>query len=391
VKTAERRLFFDVYTASLTRQGEELCGDQVKLLRRPDQTIVVLSDGLGSGVKANILARLTTEIIVTMWREEAPLQDVMETVAGTLPICRVQRIAYATFAIVEIQHATGRFRLISYESPPPLFIKRGALTPLPQRTEQIQWRGVGIATGVLERGDFLALPSDGVLFAGSGVANNLAWGPDQVGAYLLRAHRLEGYSAEVLVKGVLRQTQALYGAQVGDDATLVGILARLPNRLMVFTGPPTDPAKDAACVERLLAFEGRKVACGGTTGQIVATQTGQVIETDQRTLRDDLPPIGRLPDLDLLTEGILTLAKTLHLLEDCRGESARLPTDRNGAVLLARELLAADSVFFLAGETVNPEYQSPLLPQGVSIRRTILERIVSLLGGYHKAVEIEWC
>ena len=70
--------FYDVYTASLNRQGEELCGDQVKILRTADRTLVVLSDGLGSGVKASILATLTTEIIMTMLRESVPLKEIIE-------------------------------------------------------------------------------------------------------------------------------------------------------------------------------------------------------------------------------------------------------------------------------------------------------------------------
>ena len=130
--------FYEVFPLSLIRHGEELCGDQVKVLRTPDRTIVVLSDGLGSGVKANILSRLTTAIIVTMIREEAPLQEVIETVVGTLPMCKVRKIAYATFVVIEIQHATGQFKVVNFDSPAPIYLHDGHLTELTRQTQTIQ-------------------------------------------------------------------------------------------------------------------------------------------------------------------------------------------------------------------------------------------------------------
>lgn len=391
MNTPELTTFYDICSASLNRHGEELCGDQVKVLRTPDKTIVVLSDGLGSGVKANILARLTTEIIVSMLRANAALRDVIETVIGTLPMCKVRKIAYSTFIIIEIEHASGQFKVINFDSPAAFYLQQGKLTRLELHNDIIQGKKLSISEGTLNRGDFLVLATDGVLYAGMGVSMNFGWGWDQVGVFLERMTNLQVYSSEDLVKSVLRKTQSLYGANVGDDATIVGIMARFPNRLMVFTGPPADKSKDQEFVDRLLKFNGRKVVCGGTTGNIVAQQVGSLIETDMTTLRDDLPPIGILPGVDLLTEGILTLAKTLQLLQQCQGEERNLPDDHNGAVLLTRELLHADSIFFLAGEKVNPFYQNPLLPRSVSIRRSVLDQIVEVLLNYHKEVKTEWC
>jgi len=382
--------FFEVFPFSLNRQGEELCGDQVKILRTADRTIVVLSDGLGSGVKANILARLTTEIIVTMIRANAPLEEVMETVVGTLPSCKVRKIAYATFIIIEIQHRTGDFKMISFDSPPVFLLKQGRLATLKTLTDSVNGKQLTIAEGQLERGDFLAAASDGVLYAGMGAASNFGWGWKEIGGHLERLWATEAHIAERLVRGVMRKTESLYAGNVGDDATMVGILARHANRLMIFTGPPKDRSRDERCVERLMQFEGRRIVCGGTTSNIVAEYLGQIIETDLGTLREDVPPVGYLPELDLMTEGILTLARTLQLLRECHGNPNLLPVDRNGAVLLARELLRADSIFILAGEKVNAIYQNPLLPQSVSIRRSVLDQIVKILEDCHKAVRIEW-
>jgi hypothetical protein len=350
----------------------------------------VLSDGLGTGVKANILARLTAEIIVTMVREAAPVEEVIETVIGTLPICKVRKIAYATFIFVEVHNQSGRFKVINFDSPPALWLKQGRLQPLEQRTEIIHGKQLAFAEGVLDQGDFLALMSDGVLFAGMGLTLSFGWGWEKIGAHLEDLARSRHQTAYTLARGAMQKAESLYEGKVADDATFVGVLARRANRLMVFTGPPFNRTQDDGCVERLLGFDGRKVVCGGTTGNIVAQYLGREIETDFSTLRDDLPPIGYLPEIDLITEGILTLAGTLQLLKQSKGQAQELPTDRNAAVLLSRELLEADSVLFLAGETINPHYQNPLLPKSVSIRRNVIDQIAQVLAGFQKEVKVEW-
>jgi hypothetical protein len=384
-------VYFDIYSASLNHQGEELCGDQVKVVRTPDKTLVVLSDGLGSGVKANILARLTAEILVTMLRENVPLKDVLETVVGTLPTCKVRQIAYAAFVVVQIEQATGRFQLINFDCPPPFLLRAGKLVRIESHVETILGRELHLGTGTLERGDFLGIISDGVLYAGMGVTMNFGWGWEQIGDYLEQIASSRPASASAVVRRMLEKTNSLYSGQPGDDATLAGVLAREPNRLMVFTGPPTDKNLDEQCVERLLHFEGRKVVCGGTTGNIVANHLGETVDLDLTTLREDVPPIGSLPHIDLMTEGILTLARTLRLLKESHGDASKVILDRNGATLFARELLRADSIFFLAGEQVNPYYQNPLLPRNISIRHNLIEQIAEVLTGFQKTVNIEWC
>lgn len=388
---SERPRFYEILPQSLNRHGEELCGDQVKVLRLPGRTLVVLSDGLGSGVKASILARLTTEIIVKMIREEAALQDVVETVVGTLPMCRVRKIAYATFVLLEIDNTSGRFKLVNFDAPVPLYLQDGRAVELPRARLTVEGRVLEVTEGELREGDFLGLMSDGVLYAGMGVTMNFGWGREQVAGCLESAARRNPGSAEPLVRAVMQETRRLYGGQPGDDATFVGVLARRPSRLLVFTGPPLDPTRDEAVVSRVLEFDGRKAVCGGTTGNIVAAHLGEGVQVDLSTVREELPPIGYLSGVDLVTEGILTLTRTTELLCECAGDPRRLPPDRNGAVLLARELLRADSIHILAGEKVNPWYQNPLLPKSVSIRRHLLDRLSELLNAIHKQVTVEWC
>jgi len=386
----EGAVFYEIFPLSLTRHGEEVCGDAVKLARTPDKTILVLSDGLGSGIKASILARLTTEIIATMLKADAPLQDVIETVTGTLPTCRIRGLAYATFATLQIHNQDGRFQLASFDSPPAVLMKSGQPCSLDTKTITMGGKSLRITEGVLERGDFLGLMSDGVLYADEGVIMNPGWGWDEVAAFLATTMKRGTGSAQRLVQAVLNETQRRYGSTAGDDATFVGVLARNPRRLMVFTGPPADRRRDESCVERLMRFEGRRVVCGGTTGNIVAENWGEMLRTDESTAREGIPAVANLRDVDLVTEGILTVARTLELIKESRGELHRLPVDRNGAVLLARELLQADSIVFLAGESVNPFYQNPQLPRSISIRHSLVTQVAETLVRLRKEVTVEW-
>ncbi len=383
--------FYDVYYASLNRQGEELCGDQVKILRTKDRTLVVLSDGLGSGVKANILATLTTEIIMTMLRESVPLKEIIETVIGTLPISKERGIAYSTFVIVEIHHETNRFDIFNFDSPPVFFLKEGCVVQIEHEEVSILGKSLYFMGGKIERDGFIGVASDGILYAGLGVSMNLGWGWDNVADHLEQVFRKKPPASKVVVDSVTDEAKALYGNNIGDDATFVGIYARKRNDLMVFTGPPLKKEWDKSYVDRFLSFDGRKVICGGTTSNLVAQYGGKkaVIESD--TMTPDCPPIGSMTEVDLVTEGIFTMAATLKKLQECRGNLAAVPVERTGPSMLTREMLSADSIHFLIGQSVNPYHQNPLLPKNISIRRNILDQIVSLLRRYNKEVLVEYC
>lgn len=385
------KAYVDIYSESLTKHGEELCGDTVRTYRTPHSSMLVLSDGLGSGVKANILATITSEILVTMLKQDVALADVIETMVDTLPICKERNAAYATFTVVRFNHDTGAFKVYNFENPPVMLFHGGRLAKLDRRAERVSGRTIMTTEGTLNVGDFLAVLSDGVLHAGPGIEMNMAWGWEQFARHLEDCFLRGPANARFVVHNGLARTRELYAENVRDDATFVGAYVRKVNPLMVLTGPPRDRSADATCIRRLLEFQGRRIVCGGTTSEMVANWIGEVIETDATTMRDDVPPVGYMHGIDLVTEGILTLARTLDLLTPHVQEGSEIPNDRNGAVLLARELLEADSVHFVVGDTVNPYYQNPQLPRNVSIRRAIVEQIAALLRGKDKHVTVEYC
>jgi hypothetical protein len=385
-------VFLDIFQRNLNKAGEELCGDQVRILKTNERTTVVLSDGAGSGVTANILATLTAEIIITMLREDASLHEVIDTVVRTLPVDRERRIAYATFTILTINHQDMSFRVTNFDNPPPFFFKRQKVAQLECERQMILKKKFNIYCGQLEMGDFLGLISDGVLYAGLGTSMNFGWGWDKINRYIEEeVYKYPVFATHSIINSVLTTTNRLYGFRPGDDSTFVGVMARKSNALMVFTGPPIDDGHDYIYVERLLHFEGRKVVCGGTTANIVGSFLKASVETRLSTMRANIPAIGRLPGIDLVTEGILTLAVTLELLQASKGSVNELSIDDNGAYLLARELLNADTIFFLVGQSINPGYQNPLLPRNISVRRHLIERIADVLKFFNKDVEIEYC
>lgn len=383
--------FLDIYEASLTKTGEELCGDKVKYLKTDKKVTAVLSDGLGSGVKANILATLTTEILITMLDADIALEEVLKTVIATLPICKVRKIAYSTFTIIQINTETNHFTVINFDNPEPLFFRNGQRMKLTTRTESILDRKIAIAEGDLQRGDFICAVSDGVLYAGMGVTLNFGWGWDNIAEYIEGILVQKTHTARTIVNEVLKKTNSLYQGEIGDDTTLVGLYVRQRNPLMIFTGPPLESEKDAFYVEKFLDFKGRKVICGGTTGNLTANYLGESIEIDLSTLRKDLPPIGMLSYVDLVTEGILTISKATEYIKNANCDLSRLRFDNNGAYLLAKEILKADSVHFLVGQSINEFYQNPLLPKNISIRRNLIEDLVHLLRSKQREVTVEYC
>lgn len=383
--------FLDITSNYLRKRGEELCGDTVRVRKTESQTIVVLSDGLGSGVKANILATLTAEILVKMLEEDVPLLDVIETVVGTLPVCKVRKLAYATFTVIRISHQDNGFRLINFDNPPPFFFRKGKLVRLPLRVEEILGRKLQFSEGTLEQGDFLGIASDGVLHAGLGREMNFGWGWENVAKFLEQQLFRGRQNARRVVQATMAETNRLYHEAPGDDATLLGISVRPKRSAIIFTGPPLDAEKDEQYVERVLGFSGRIVVCGGTTANIVGNYLGEPVRIDVSTMSKEIPPIGDLSRVDLVTEGILTISKAIEYLKTCAGDPSRLPRPRDGACLLAEEIMQADLVYFLVGQRINEFYQSPLLPKSISIRRSLVEELAQLIREMNKEVFLEYC
>lgn len=385
-------LYFETSWGSLNKTGEELCGDKVEIVKTPEKdTIMVLSDGLGSGVKANILASLTSKIIATMLSEGADLSDVVETIASTLPVCKERLVAYSTFVMLRVT-PEGDARIVEFDNPDMVIIRNGKALPLEWQTSVIADKQIKEAKLKLRPGDFCVTFSDGVIHAGVGKLLNLGWQWNNVVEYLENSYRKEA-TAHAVQSLLLAACNNLYMESPGDDTTVAVLKVRTPNPAFVMVGPPVDKENDEKLVHELMTFEGTKIVCGGTTSQIVSRLTGRPVKTLINYISPDVPPIGEIDGIDLVTEGVITLGKTLEIMQKYEnqtvGRENALNYKSDGAHLLAQTLISkCTSVKFVVGRALNPAHQNPELPFDLAIKLRLVKDIADCLRRLDKEVEV---
>ncbi len=377
-----------VYHRSLCKAGEEVCGDSVKYTASDENVFFVLSDGLGSGIKANIFSNLTVGIMLTMAAADMPISEIVRTVSRTLPIDPDRGMAYSTFTVVNVQ-PSGLSTFIVYDNPDPIILEKGSLFRPEYEEKVVQDKILRKAVVQLAPGDTMFLISDGVTYAGLGTSLRFGWGWEDAAAFIERTQHAT-QSVEKTVDEVIDKVERLYGGRPGDDATILGAVVRDLRRTVILTGPPMDPDDDVRVVNEFLQTPGEKVVCGGTTTNIVCRETGRTAEVDVATARPDCPPMGSMPGVDLVTEGVLTISKAIQLVRQADGDEQNVPRDRNGAAELARTMLRSDHVKFIAGLRVDPLYQNPLLPLSISLRKYLIEELAGLLRTAGKSVEIDY-
>lgn len=380
------RLYYEWGIRQVRKHGEELCGDNVAVSRQPEKVTIALSDGLGSGVKANILATLTTQIAIRLLENDLPLGEVVQTLSETLPVCAVRKVAYSTFAIAQF-FRPGYAKVVEFDSPHVMLLRDRKLQPVSYEQRTIDGKTVHEAQLELEEGDWVVFVSDGVINAGIGGAYPLGWGWELAAAFLEKhAHR--ELRAEELAGKVAEAVEELYLGRPGDDVSIVVIKVRHKLVATVFTGPPGRRESDGEAIHQFVSRKGRLVVCGGTTAKIVARHLGQPLEVDLATITAEVPPIARLPGLDLVTEGILTLTQLRDMLaEGLERSDVQFRTD--GAAELLRVVLDVDHVHFIVGQAVNPAHQNPDLPQQLGLRLTVVREIGEGLRRRGKEVTLE--
>jgi hypothetical protein len=338
-------------------------------------------------VKASILSTLTTRIATRMLDEGLPLDEVVQTISETLPICRVRKIAYSTFSMAQLLTA-GPAKLVVYDSPAPFLIHRGKIQWLPYEERELSGKRVCDYSVQLAPGDWLIFVSDGVLNAGIGGAYPLGWGWDEVAKYL-QGHVHEALSAEQLASKLARVVEDLYEGPPGDDVSIAVIKVRRKRILTVFTGPPVEKADDPRIVETLSTSGGKQAVCGGTTANIVARELKREIAVDLETGTEDVPATGRIEGIDLVTEGTLTITKALDILRsDVPDEELKLRVD--GASSLVVLLREADEVKVLLGRAMNPAHQNPNLPKALGLKTQAVQALAEELRRQGKEVAVEY-
>ena len=384
------KMHVDTAYRSLFKYGEELCGDNVRITRTEDSVFAVLADGLGSGVKANILSTLTSTIISTMLTEGAAMEQAVETIVSTLPICSVRKLAYSTFSVLQIKD-TGEAYLAEFDNPACIFIRNGELMELEMTDKEYAGKTVYESRFTVFPGDVLALISDGVVYAGVGSILNFGWTWESVAEWL-RKESLKEKSAPRLAAALSQAVKELYMDKPGDDSTVM--VARISPRQVVnmFAGPPKNKDDDPKMVRDFMTSSGKKLICGGSSANIVARVLNRSIETSLDYVDPLIPPIATIQGIDLVTEGVLTLSRTVEILQEYLDHETdsfyfKKLDEKNGAAMLAKILLEECTTLNLfIGTAINPAHQNPGLPSDLSIKLKLIDKLCGLMERLGKRV-----
>lgn len=384
--------YIDVAYSSLNKYGEELCGDNVEIVRTGDSVIIVVSDGLGSGVKANILSTLTCKIAATMLKEGVSILETVDTIIKTLPVCSVRKLAYSTFTIIKVQE-NGQVYVAEYDNPPIFLIHKGDDQPcIKNNIVLVSDRIVKESSFLLMEDDALTVVSDGVVHAGVGGILNLGWQWKNVYEYLERQAPAEKCASNIS-KSLIDVCHNFYAGKPGDDATVVTIKLRKPEEVDLFTGPPVNPGNDKWVIEKLMQAKGKKVVCGGTAAKIAARELSQEIETNTQYFDPDVPPTAHINGIDLVTEGVLTLQKTVDKLNDYLNNKPK-PYNRrsmDGASRLTK-LLVEDctNLNLWVGKAENPAYMNPDFHIDLGKKLKVVNELARIMDRLGKKVQLTY-
>lgn len=389
------RSTLEVDSYQRAKSGQLVSGDVFlsQRLKEEDRVVAVLSDGLGSGVKASVLATLTATMALKYAARLVDVRRSAEIIMDTLPVCSVRRISYSTFTIVDVA-SDGRARVIEHGNPAFVLLRGGqpcAVSASTMTLPRWQDRPLRCSEFTAELGDRIVFFSDGVSQAGMGAPRTpLGWGRDRVEEYVTARLRGEPeLGAGLIARQVVEKASEVDGGEPHDDTTCAVIYRRRPRRLLVATGPPFARERDRELAGAVAQFEGRCVIAGGTTAGIVARELGREVEMDLRgPLDPEIPPPSEMEGVDLVSEGTLTLGHAAQVLEDGRDPETLRP---NAVRRLVGLLLSSDVVHFLVGTRINEAHQDPNIPVELDLRRNVVRRIAAALESRHlKQTEIRF-
>ena len=388
--------YIEIGAVQVSKTGQVICGDVFlsRKIQEENRIITVLSDGLGSGVKANVLATLTATMGLNFTIEHFPPEQTAKTILETLPVDQSRKISYATFTIVDID-ADGETHIVNFDNPSPIILRDGKMieTDINRKTidnkAEVE-RELDYSSFQAGLEDRVVLISDGVSQSGIGTASYpFGWDVPEVGKWICGVlERDGGISAHDLAGKIVQQAQTndIYTAK--DDISCIVIYFRHPRKLLLCSGPPYHPGDDHRLAMTVDSFNGQKVLSGGTTAEIVSRELNREIEVSLDSFSANIPPISTMAGIDLVTEGVLTLGRVSAMLE----EGVQLPVrGKDAASAMLNLLLNNDQIFLLSGTRINEAHQDPSLPVELEIRRNVVKKIKRLLENkYLKEVHLDF-
>ena len=361
----------DIGYRSVNHYGEELCGDHIDVIDQGDgSTVIVLADGLGSGVKASILSTLTAKIISTMMSEGLSLEDCVSTMAATLPVCSVRGVAYSTFTIIRLVE-NEYAEIIQYDNPAVILLRDGHGVEIPKTESVIGGKMIYRSRIKLQDNDIFIAMSDGCIHAGVGLALNFGWDRKDIVSYMETFYDV-GFTAKTLSTILLDECNRLYDGKPGDDATVCTVRIRKREPMNLLFGPPSNRDDCDKMMSLFFSKEGKHIVCGGTTSSIAARYLGKTVQTDLNFVDPEIPPIAHIDGVDLVTEGVITINKVLEYAKDYLKDNESYKEwsyKQDGASMICRLLFEeATDINFYVGRAMNPAHQNPDLPINFNIK-----------------------
>ncbi len=383
----------DIGYRSINHVGEQLCGDHVDIVEQGDgSTVIVLADGLGSGVKASILSTLTSKIISTMLAEGLPIEECVSAIAATLPVCSVRGVAYSTFTII---HLLGNetAELIQYDNPQVILIRNEKNYDYPRTEMSIGGKKIYKSVIKLQEDDIFIAMSDGCPHAGIGMSYNFGWKREDIASFM-ETMSVAGYTAKTLSTILIDEVNKLYGGKPGDDATacIVRVRKRVPMNMLF--GPPSNRDDCNRMMSLFFSKEGKHIVCGGTTSSIAAKYLGKPLKATLSFERSDVPPIAEIEGVDLVTEGVITVNRVVEYARDHIEDNLKYEEwsmKRDGASMISRLLFEeATDINFYVGRAVNPAHQNPDLPINFNIKMNLVEELSACLKKMGKRIKVSY-
>ena len=383
----------DIGYKSINHYGEELCGDHVDVVEQDENSaVIVLADGLGSGVKASILSTLTSKIISTMMAAGLSIEECVATIAATLPVCSVRGVAYSTFTIMHLINNEVA-ELIQYDNPQVILLRDGANYDYSKKEMNIGGKKIYQSTIRLQENDVFIAMSDGCPHAGIGIAYNFGWKREDI-IQFMEAMALNGFTAKNLSTLLVDECDRLYGRQPGDDATACVVKIRRREPMNLLFGPPSNRDDGERMMSLFFSKEGKHIICGGTTSSIAAKYLNKPLKPTLSFEKSDVPPIAKLEGVDLVTEGVITINKVLEYAQDYLQDNQLYEHwnfKKDGASLICQLLFEeATDINFYVGRAINPAHQNPDLPINFSIKMNLVEELSKCLKEMGKRIKVSY-
>lgn len=383
----------DIGYKSINHEGEQLCGDHVDVVEQGENsTVIVLADGLGSGVKASILSTLTSKIISTMMAEGLSIEECVSTIAAALPICSVRGVAYSTFTIIHLVDNV-RAELIQYDNPQVILFRDYQNYDYPKTEKNIGGKTVYQSVIDLKENDIFVAMSDGCPHAGIGIAYSFGWKREDIIDYL-EPLTVNDFTAKTLATILVDECNKLYGEKPGDDATACVVRVRRRAPVNLLFGPPSNRDDADRMMSLFFSKEGKHIVCGGTTSSIAAKYLGKKVIPSLNFEDPEIPPIAEIEGVDLVTEGVITVNKVLEYAKDYLKSNESYTHwgyKRDGASLISRMLFEeATDINFYVGRAVNPAHQNPDLPINFNIKMNLVEELSQCLKEMGKRIKVSY-